>query len=113
MDLLGGAKLITAILPKGRGIPVVRALKDEKGLAAANVNSARGTGRITHRARRKAITETEKDILTVVVPCDRQDEIFAFIYENAEIGRPHGGLIYQTDLSVATVYSLPDIPDEA
>lgn len=112
MDVLGGAKLITAILPRGRGIPVVRVLRDEKGLAAANVNSARGTGRIAHRSLRKARTETEKDILTVVVPNDRQEEIFEFIYECAEIGRPHGGMIYQTNLAAATAYSLPDLPDE-
>ena len=107
------SKLITCILPKGRGLAVVRALKDEKSLHSANVNSARGTGRMTHRmARRQRRTETEKDVLTAVVPETRQDEIFAFIHEKARIGEPHGGLMYQTALSAASVFALPDLPDE-
>ncbi len=109
----GPSKLITCILPRGKGLPVVRALKEEKALISAHVNSARGTGRMTHRAERKQITETEKDILTVIVPQNCEDEIFGYIYETAGIGEPHGGLMYMTDLSAASVFALPDLPDEA
>ena len=109
---VGPSKLITCILPKGKGVSVVRALKDEKALFGAHVNSARGTGRMTHRTVRKQMTETEKDVLTVIVPQEREDEIFAYIYETAGIGKPHGGLMYLTSLSAATVFALPDLPDE-
>ena len=107
------SKLITCILPKGRGLAVVRALKDEKSLHSANVHNARGTGRMTHRmVRRRRRTETEKDVLTVVVPETSADEIFDFIFDRAGIGEPHGGLMYQTALSAASAFTLPDLPEE-
>ena len=108
----GPSKLITCILPKGKGVSVVRALKNEKALFGANVNSARGTGRMTHWTERRKMTETEKDILTVIVPQQREDEIFAYIYEIAGIGEPHGGLMYLTGLSAASAFTLPELPDE-
>jgi len=108
----GPSKLVTCILPKGKGVSVVRALKDEKALFGAHVNSARGTGRMTHWTERKQMAETEKDVLTVIVPKEREDEIFAYIYETAGIGQAHGGLMYLTSLSTASVFTLPDLPDE-
>lgn len=38
---------------------------------------------------------TEKEIMIVIVEADRADEIFEYIYHEAEINRPHGGLIFQ------------------
>lgn len=112
METLREAKLITCILPKGRALPVLQALKEEKGIVSANINNARGTGRITPRAYRERLSETEKEVLRVVVPAERHEEIFAFIHETAEIDRPHGGIMYQTGLSAATVFELPDLPEE-
>lgn len=109
---LGPSKLITCVLPKGRALPVVRALKNECGIVTAHVNYARGTGRITLRAFRKRIPATEKEILQVVVPAERQEELFAFIFERAGLDRPHGGLMFQTDLSAASPFTLPDLPEE-
>ena len=43
---------------------------------------------------------------------DRADEIFEFIYHEARIDRPHGGLIYVTGLDRATPFVLPDLPEE-
>ena len=107
------SKMITCVLPKGSSRPVLTALKDEQGIVSANVNYARGTGRMTHRAMSKGMSQTEKEILTVVVPTERAEELFAFIYETADIGRPHGGLMYQTDLTVSSVFELPDIAEES
>lgn len=105
-------KLITCVLHKGRSRPVLVALREEQGIVSANVNFARGTGRMTHRTYHRGMSQTEKEILQVVVPAERADELFAFIHERAEIGRPHGGLMYQTDLSAATTFVLPDLPEE-
>lgn len=112
MRTLDEAKLITCVLPKGKARAVVKALKDECGIVAANVNYARGTGRMTHRAFRKTMTVSEKEILQVVVPRDREEELFAFIFDRAGIDQPHGGMMYQTDLAAASLFELPDLPEE-
>ena len=106
------SKMITCVLPKGSSRSVLTALKEQQGIVSANVNYARGTGRMTHRALSKGMSQTEKEILTVVVPSDRADELFSFIYETADIGRPHGGLMYQTDLAASSQFTLPDIAEE-
>ena len=106
-------KLITCIVPHGRALPVLKALKDEHGIVTANIHRARGTGRMTPLAWRGLGETTEKDIMSVVVEEDKSEEIFGFIYEQAEINQPHGGVIYQQSLRIATDYSLPDIPGEA
>ena len=108
----GSSKLITCVLTKGSSRPVLSALK-EQGIVSANVNYARGTGRMTHRSFRKSMSQTEKEILQVVVPAERADELFAFIYETADIGRPHGGLMYQTELADSSLFELPDVAEES
>lgn len=105
-------KLITCILPKGVAMGVVRDLKTEKGIITANVDSARGMGKLTPLAYRGVGEQTEKEILNVVVRADLSDELFEYIYHVANINRPHGGLIYLCKLQQATAYSLPDLPDE-
>jgi nitrogen regulatory protein PII len=106
-------KLITCILPKGISKDVVKQLKTEKGILTANINNARGVGKITPLAYRGIIgSQSEKEILTVVVPVDQADELFEYIYDKANINRPHGGLMYMHALPKSTRFTLPDIPDE-
>lgn len=106
-------KLITCILPKGICLDVVKLLKEEKGIVTANVNTARGVGKLTPLAYRGVGEQTEKEVLTVAVPGEDADEIFGFIYDEARIGRPHGGLMYMSNLDQISVYSLPkDLPEE-
>ncbi len=105
-------KLITCILPKGLAFPILEKLKDEKGINRANINSGRGMGKITPLAYRGVGGQGEKDILKVIVSQNQADEIFYYIYEEADINRPHGGIIYMSQLGMSTPYTLPDIPDE-
>jgi len=57
--------------------------------------------------------ETEKEMLPVVVPAEKAGEIFEYIYDLAEIGEPHHGLIFHSDLHCASQYEVPsDIADE-
>ena len=42
-------KMIQAIIPMGTALPVVKALREEKGLDAANINFARGVGRFVRQ----------------------------------------------------------------
>ena len=47
-------------------------------------------------------------IVRVVVPQTDAEEFFNFIYDKADIGRAGGGVIFQSDLSPCTTYTLPE-----
>jgi len=100
------SKLISVILPRGEGQELVRALKDECGVVAANVATGRGVSE-----RRKVIAR-EVDILTVVVPEAQAGDIFAFLYERAKIPEERGRFMFQSALGAASHYELPDLPME-
>lgn len=105
-------KLITCILPIGCASALIRSLKEEKGIDTANVNHARGTGRLTPHRERGIGEQTEKDIVNIVVEAPIADDIFEYVFLKANIDRPHGGLIYMNQLITATPFVLPDLPEE-
>ncbi|RKZ36947.1 MAG: hypothetical protein DRQ37_03035 [Gammaproteobacteria bacterium] len=105
-------KLITCILPKDVAVPLTKTLRDDRGILAANFNFARGMGRITPLAYRGVGEQSEKEVVNVVVTADQADEMFEFIFREAHIDRPHGGMIYMTPLTQTTEYTLPEIPTE-
>ena len=105
-------KLITAIRPKGRDKVLVRRLVKEQGINSVNVNYARGLGRITPLHHRGVGETTEKAIVTVLVEEARADEVFEFIYYEANINQPHGGLMFQQPLLANTLFTMPDIEEE-
>lgn len=106
-------KLITCVLPKGICLDVIKSLKEEKGIITANLNTARGVGKLTPLAYRGVGEQSEKEVLTVTVASENADEIFGYIYDEAKIDRPHGGLIYMSSLDSVSAYSLPeDLPEE-
>lgn len=105
-------KVITCILPKGKAKSIVDKLTGEKNLTTVNVHYARGVGRITP-LRHRGIGETsEREILTVAVPSSEAEDMFAYIYDIAEINRPHGGMMFMHTLSISTAFTLPDLPEE-
>ncbi|MBT7410320.1 MAG: hypothetical protein HN826_11505, partial [Methylococcales bacterium] len=97
-------KLITAVLPKGASLQVIKMLKQEKSLTTANFNYARGMGKLTPVKYRGVGEQSEKEMLTVVIDKEHADDIFEYIYEVAEINRPHGGLLYMQALIQSTDY---------
>lgn len=105
-------KVITAILPKGGSKEVVKKLVHEKGISRINVNFARGAGRLTPLQHRGVGETSEKEILTIIVEEQQADEVFEYVFFEAEINRPHGGLLYQQPLHAATLFNLPDIEEE-
>lgn len=105
-------KLITAILPKGRDKELVHRLVDELGINSFNVNYARGLGRITPLRHRGVGETTEKAIVTVVIEEARADEVFEFIFYEANINQPHGGLVFQQPLLANTLFTMPEIDEE-
>ena len=105
-------KMIFCILPRGVALGVKQRLKDEYGIMTANVSHARGVGKITPLAYRGIAGQSEKDILSVMISIEKAEEIFEFIYHEANINRPHGGIMYMHPLKASTNFSLPDLPDE-
>ena len=100
-------KLIQAIIPMGTALPVLKALRDDKGIDAANVNFARGVGRFVRWNERRLGDDEEKEILSIVVPNDRADEIFEWVFHQADLDRPHGGIVYMMPLSHASMFVIP------
>jgi len=91
---------------------MLRRLKDEKGITTCKINNARGIGRFTHSSVRRLGDVTEREILEVVTTAKRADEIFEFIFFEADMDRPHGGIIFMTSLGRASHFELPDLPEE-
>lgn len=105
---MDGEKLITVIVPQGRGLPLLRALFEREvvraalGSARAPIVHTRGTGALARTVR----TSVEKDILQVVVSAGEADEIFALLLDRAQIAETPGGFMYMGGLSRATPYGL-------
>ena len=105
-------KLITSILPKGGAVSILRRLKQEKGVVTCYINNARGTGRFTQQRVRRLGDVSEKEILNVIAHAEHADDIFEFIFYEADINRPHGGMIFMTELARASHFELPNLPEE-
>ena len=109
MKILTDKKLITCIIPKGKAIGVAKLLHEEKGIDTANVSNGRGRGLVDPIGFSGWY---EVEILTVVISEAEADEIFNFIYEKADVGHAHGGIMYQGGLTTSTHFELPKIPEE-
>ena len=108
-----GAKLITCILPQGKAMPLLRMLRQNWSIVAANVNHARGSGRITPSRFRGIGAQSEKEILSVLVSAEESEQVFESIYRAAEVDRPHGGMMFQSAVDRCSIYALPqDTPEE-
>ena len=108
-------KLITVILPQGRGAALLSALYERK-VFRVSMGSARAPFFFTKKKR--GFTKTvqhslEKDILKIVAGADEAEELFSFIYQKAMIGTRYGGFMYMGPLAKASPFDLPaDLPRE-
>ncbi|MEM7245582.1 MAG: hypothetical protein AAF533_09575 [Acidobacteriota bacterium] len=106
-------KLITAVLPSDVDVhALLERLRTEKGLTAANLDHGRGVGRFARAGGRRVGETSEKEILTALVEASKADDVFAFLFDAADMNRPHGGLLYVQPIRRATRYELPDVPVE-
>ena len=109
----GSHKLITCFLPLGVAAPLAKALKSEKGLATAHISYGRGIGKLTQTESRQLGDQTEKQILRVVVDANDADDVFEFIYHQAGLDQPHGGLMVMAHVDNFVPLVLPDdLPEE-
>ncbi len=91
---------------------MLRRLKDEKGIIACKISNARGIGRFTHSRVSRLGDVAEREILEVVTTAKRADEVFEFIFFEADMNRPQGGIIFLTPLGRTSHFELPDVPEE-
>jgi nitrogen regulatory protein PII len=98
------ARVITCILPAGYAHAVLQKLYEDKGISRAGFYHVRGVGG-SGALRSSFVEQTEKDVLAVVVRKEQADEIFTYLYEAAEIYRPHHGFMYMQKLEKATALS--------
>src|SRR5262245_52489354 len=102
-------KLITVILPQGRGMPILQALYERTllraalGAARAPVDEVRRRGG-TVRPKRHWV---EKDVLQVIVPADQAEEAFALIHETAGVGEAPGSFMFLGPLVRCSAFALP------
>ena len=103
-------KMITCILPKGKGVDLVTHLHKKHGIVTANIYSCRGTGMSTTVGKKAVGSDMEKDIVTVSVKNKEADELFEDIYFKMNMHKPHGGFMYLGDLSKCIHFVLPELP---
>jgi hypothetical protein len=106
-------RLIGAILPQGVAAEVLRRLHEEKGIDRACVGGARGLHHLLQFAPRETVEVVPVEVLNLVVPAARADELFEFLFEAAGVDHPDGGIVFQHALSGAMPFVLPDLPEES
>lgn len=110
---LAHQKLITSIMPKGIGRKILLGLRREFDINTGNIKMARGAGKYNPLDKRGVGEQTEKEMLTVVVSPEQADAVFEYIFFEAEIGLPHHGIIFQSDVLLTSEYKLPEnLPEE-
>jgi len=104
------AKIITCILPdEGQDMALLKALRTEKGVIAANTSQGRGFGlqlRRRYKGKRQVAGYLVR-VVTIVVQEDQADDLFEYIYYHVNFDHSCPGLIYQGNLLAATPYTLP------
>lgn len=111
MTRLGeGEKLLTCVMPKGVGLPLLRRLSDELGIVTASLHSARG---LVGSDPGGVFNRVEKDVLTVPVPAPEADALFLWVYREARVSTEPGRFLYVAPLRGVTPFRLPeDVPAE-
>lgn len=99
-----GERLITCIVPAGRGLRLLEALRARQGVADAAWHHARGVGAT---GRKRWLVE-EKEVVTAVVPASRGEEVFAFLYREAGLDSPLAGLVFMHAAGRLAGTLLPD-----
>jgi hypothetical protein len=94
-------KLITCIVPEANAIKGAAALREKYDLQTINQHFARGIGKSSPLVKRGIGEKTEKVVLKVVVDAAMANEVFEFLFNEADIDRPQGGMIFINAIRVA------------
>jgi len=94
------SKIIHCILPAGSANDLVERLRQEHGLACVISHHARGGG-ISTKKGEKAFRYIECDVVTLLAPAARADELFEFVYRAAGIDQRHTGMVLMESCLIA------------
>lgn len=94
-------KLITCIMADRKAASLIKSLKEKRGIVTADRSTSRGTSLLNLRGE-------EMEVMTVLVEADEADEVFEYIFFEADLNKPHHGLMYQQDVKRASKYALPN-----
>lgn len=108
MTYLTDAVLVTAVVPAGHADGILKVIRDA-GVTGGIVHMARGTGPRERLGLIGIAIETEKEVLSVIVPADQQDFVAEAIYNTGELGTPGNGYLYVSVLDRLATY----IPQQA
>lgn len=103
-------KLITCFLPSGRAMEVLERLRKEQRLNSLTYHHARGVGSGTRRGRRSFVA-AEREVITVLVPEARADEIFQLLFFAAGLDAPNTGMVFMERVLRASPFALPEVPE--
>ncbi len=102
-------KLITCFLPAGRAAEVLERLRKEQGISSTLYHHARGVGVGTRRGH--AHLASEREVITVLAPEARADELFRFLYFAAGLDAPNTGMVFIERVLRAAPFVLPEVPE--
>lgn len=103
-------KLITCVLPDdGSDKKLMRALRDEKHVIRASSTSCMGMAVLADAKTRFGELPVPNLVrkVDVVVASTGAEELYDYIYEAANMGRPQGGAIWMGTLHQSSPFSLP------
>lgn len=103
--------MIVCMLPDdGTDIEIMRQLRKEKDVTRAESIACRGVNNLqATKTRRGNLPEPALyRILTIIVTEAEADDVFDFVHEKAQIGKPGRGIQMQTTILGATRYVMPD-----
>ncbi|TAK44655.1 MAG: hypothetical protein EPO27_12145 [Betaproteobacteria bacterium] len=102
-------RLLTCFLPAGRALAVLERLRKEHDLTSLLYHHARGVGVGSQRGWRSYVA-AEREVISVLAPEARADELFRFLFFAAGLDEPNSGMVLMERVLRASPFELPEIP---